>query len=89
MGKNLYSKGACYAAAVRDGQREWEYVYLGDNEMKLNVSLKVSAHGAAEFYTLISAGVSWYEAGETARCFWKARRRSHFGFGRRRADKRR
>ncbi len=62
MGKNLYAKGACYAAAIRDGQREWEYVYFGDHEMKLNVGLKVFVHGAAEFYTLIRAGVSWYEA---------------------------
>ena len=62
MGKNLYAKGACYAAAIRDGQREWEYVYFGDHEMKLNVGIKVFVHGAAEFYTLIRAGVSWYEA---------------------------
>lgn len=62
MGKNLYAKGACYAAAVRDGRQEWEYVYLGDHEMKLNVGLKVFVHGTAEFYTLIRAGVSWYEA---------------------------
>ena len=61
MGKNLYSKGACYAAAVLDGQREWQYVYLGDNEMKVNVSLKVLQRGVTEFYTLISAGANWYE----------------------------
>lgn len=62
VGKNLYSKGACYAAAVRDGKAEWSYVYLGDNEMKVNVSLKLINCGKTEFYTLISAGDNWYEA---------------------------
>lgn len=61
IGKNLYSKGACYAAAVQDKQLEWDYVYLGDNEMKVNVSLKVFNQGAIEFYTLLSAGDNWYE----------------------------
>lgn len=61
LGKNLYSKGACYAAAVLDGQQEWQYVYLGDNEMKVNVSLKVYNKGATEFLTLINAGDNWYE----------------------------
>lgn len=61
MGKNLYSKGACYAAAVQDGQKEWNYVYLGDNEMKVNVSLKVLNKDTIEFFTLINAGDNWYE----------------------------
>lgn len=62
MGKNLYSKGACYAAAVQAGKANWQYVYLGDNEMKVNVSLKVLNKGSMEFLTLISAGDNWYEA---------------------------
>ena len=61
MGKNLYSKGACYAAAIRDGKRSWNFFYMGDNEMKVNVSLKVLNQGKTEFYTLISAGDNWYE----------------------------
>lgn len=61
IGKNLYSKGACYAAAVRAEGYAWPYVYLGDNEMKVNVCLKVYNKGVLEFYTLISAGDNWYE----------------------------
>ena len=60
-GKNLYSKGACYAAAVIDRQREWQYVYLGDNEMKVNVCLKLYNRGKPELFTLISAGDNWYD----------------------------
>lgn len=62
MGKNLYSKGACYAAAVKAGGTDWDFVYMGDNEMKVNVSLKVRDLGKTELLTLISAGDNWYEA---------------------------
>lgn len=62
MGKNLYSKGACYAAIVLQDGKHWPYAYIGDNEVKMNVSLKVSNRRNMEFLTLISAGVNWYEA---------------------------
>lgn len=62
VGKNLYSKGACYAAAVRDGKMDWPFVYMGDNEMKVNVCLKLYNKGKMEFFTLINAGDNWYEA---------------------------
>lgn len=62
IGKNLYSKGACYAAIVREQKTPWQYVYMGDNEMKVNVSLKVKNGGKSEFFSLISAGDNWYEA---------------------------
>lgn len=61
MGKNLYSKGACYAAIVARDAENWHYAYLGDNEMKVNVSLKVSNRRNPEFLTLISAGDNRYE----------------------------
>lgn len=62
MGKNLYAKGACYAVMVAKGVIPWSYAYLGDNEMKVNVSLKVKNRSAEEFCTLISAGDNRYEA---------------------------
>lgn len=62
MGKNLYAKGACYAAKVKDKKEDWQFVYIGDNEMKINVSLKVRKKGSPQFFTLISAGENWYEA---------------------------
>lgn len=62
IGKNLYAKGACYALLVSRGILSWPYAYLGDNEMKVNVSLKVKNHGREEFFTLLSAGDNWYEA---------------------------
>ena len=52
MGKNLYSKGACYAAAGKcmTEENSWQFVYMGDNEMKVNVSLKVQSQGKQSFY---------------------------------------
>lgn len=61
IGNNLFSKGACYAAAVRDQEENWNYIYMGENEMKFNLSLKVSNKGTPEFYNLISAGKNWFE----------------------------
>ena len=62
VGKNLYSKGACYAGMVKDGIKEWPFVYIGDNNLKLNLSLKVIDRNEMNFVTLISAGNSWYDA---------------------------
>lgn len=69
MGMNLYSKGACYAAIVKAGHQPgadnapvWPFVYMGDNELKVNVSLKVRRLQKQEFYTLLNAGDNWYEA---------------------------
>lgn len=79
-GMNLYSKGACYAAAARAMEDKWNFIYMGENEMKFNLSLKVRDRGELAFYNLISAGKNWFEiSGEcdvilsdtTAIDFWK------------------
>lgn len=62
MGNNLFSKGACYAARTRDFETGWSFVYMGENEMKFNLSLKVKDKGELSFYNLISAGTNWFEA---------------------------
>lgn len=61
MGNNLFSKGACYAAKVRDNENDWNFIYMGENEMKFNLSLKVKNRGQYAFYNLISAGKNWFE----------------------------
>lgn len=62
MGNNLYSKGACYAGMARAFPEDWKFIYMGENEMKFNLSLKVREHGELAFFTLISAGKNWFEA---------------------------
>ena len=61
LGKNLFSKGACYAALVRQNEDNWPFIYMGENEMKFNLSLKVKDKGNLSFYNLISAGRNWFE----------------------------
>lgn len=68
MGKNLYSKGACYAGAVKDSLIDWPFIYIGDNEMKLNLSLKVIDGNEMKFKTLISAGEPWFDAFGECEC---------------------
>lgn len=62
IGKNLYAKGACYGAIVRRGQVSWPYLYLGENEMKINVGIRARVHGEMGYDTLIEGGESRYEA---------------------------
>lgn len=62
LGKNLFSKGACFAAEIYSGLIPWNYSYMGDNQMKFNISLKVRKNNEMAFHTLISAGDNWYEA---------------------------
>ena len=62
LGKNLFSKGACFAAMRMDDTKPQQFVYIGEHEMKCNVSLKVYERGNLSFFTLVTAGVPWYEA---------------------------
>ena len=61
VGKNLYSKGACFAAKARDLEDKWSFIYMGENEIKFNLSLKVKSKGALSCYNIISAGKNWFE----------------------------
>lgn len=62
VGKNLYSKGACHAGVVKDKKMEWPFVYIGANELKLNLYLKVLVRNEMQLYTLLTAGESWFES---------------------------
>lgn len=63
LGDNLYSKGACFAGKIKLGKFPWNYVYIGDHEMKMNLSLKVNDRNDMTFVTLVDAGENWYETG--------------------------
>ena len=62
LGKNLYSKGACYGGFIKDGKRDWPFIYIGDNDLKLNLSIKILENNVMKFFTLIDAGQSWYDS---------------------------
>ncbi|MCR5546198.1 MAG: hypothetical protein K6F30_06940 [Lachnospiraceae bacterium] len=61
-GKNLYSKGACYAGFVKDGNKPWPFVFMGDQELKVNLSLKVLKQNEMQFISLLDAGDNWFES---------------------------
>ncbi len=62
LGKNLYSKGACFGGYIKDGKRDWPFIYIGDNDLKINLSIKILDNNVMKFFTLIDAGESWYNA---------------------------
>ena len=45
-----------------EGWMKQSVVYMGENEMKFNLSLKVHDKGELSFYNLISAGSNWFES---------------------------
>lgn len=60
IGKNLYTKGAAFAAWKMDQKENWPYLYDCAYKLQTNVSLKVSANGSDTFLTLAAAGENWY-----------------------------
>lgn len=64
LGNNLYSKGACYAAAQRlSGTGPGtEYAFLGKDMIKANVGMHVQRRGQDAYLALLDAGTNWYEA---------------------------
>lgn len=61
IGKNLYSKGACFYGHIKNDNIPWNYYYMGSNELKLNVSLKVTEDNEKKFYVLQHMGESWFK----------------------------
>lgn len=61
-GKNLFSKGACYAGYVKNESPNWPFVYMGEQELKVNLSIKVLNHNEMQFISLLDAGENWYES---------------------------
>ena len=62
-GGNLYTKGACYAAMERSGMlRMPDQLFLGADMIRENMGMMMRLHGKESYYSVISAGVNWYEA---------------------------
>lgn len=64
QGRNLYSKGACYSAhdKMEPCSLNSDYVFLGDDKLKLNVGIKMIVRGQEEYMALADAGTNWYKA---------------------------
>lgn len=62
IGKNLYSKGACFYGYIKNESIPWNYFYIGNNELKLSVSLKVTENNEMKFYVLQKMGENWFKS---------------------------
>lgn len=62
IGKNLYSKGACFYGYIKNEHIPWNYFYIGNNELKLSVSLKVTENNEMKFYVLQKMGENWFKS---------------------------
>ncbi len=64
-GSNLYSKGACYGARAKSstaGMEHREFVYLGEDMLKVNLGLEAEKGGEAVCFSLLDAGMNWFDA---------------------------
>ncbi len=61
LGKNLYSKGACFYAYGDEKAPVNDFAYIGSHSLKANVSVKVLSNNSVELFTLANAGRPWYE----------------------------
>ncbi|MDY3249344.1 MAG: DUF5716 family protein [Candidatus Choladocola sp.] len=63
QGKNLYSKGACYAAMERAGLIAAKGIIFGGRDMiQVNLGMDLCIRGKETYYPLVNAGINWYEA---------------------------
>ncbi len=64
QGRNLYTKGACYSAMQRMGKKKRldQFLYQSDDLVTVNLSMQMEVRKKMSSYTLINAGISWFEA---------------------------
>lgn len=65
QGRNLYTKGACYAAMERlgVGRKLDNFLFFSDDMITTNLGMQMDIRGKNSNYLLIGAGVNWFEAG--------------------------
>lgn len=67
QGRNLYTKGACYAACKRLGVGNvlTNYLYKSEDMVENNISMQMTMRGKTSNYLMVSAGVNWFDAEHT------------------------
>lgn len=60
LGDLIHARGACMAAGEENGKRT--YLFLSEQTLLYNVGIKSSQGGEEGVYTIVSAGLNWYEA---------------------------
>lgn len=62
VGKNLFTKGACFSTLMKSKLFVWPFTYLGEYKMKFNLCFEAQKENQEILYTLVNAGENWYEA---------------------------
>ncbi|MDO4522013.1 MAG: DUF5716 family protein [Eubacteriales bacterium] len=67
QGRNLYTKGACYAACEKAGVQSMtaDFLYQSEDMVEMNLSMQLKVRGRQKEHLLVSAGQNWYEAVHT------------------------
>ena len=67
MGRNMFSKGACYCAKdkLSPSKVNKEHVFLGADKLKFNLGIKMITGGKEEYLAIADAGENWYDSGQT------------------------
>ncbi len=60
-GRNLFTKGACFAALDMGLGTDTDSRFIGEHEMKFSLKIKVTDRGVTGFHTVVKEGVVWYE----------------------------
>lgn len=61
-GQNLYGLGALQYSGLWLGEKKQEFLYLGEEQLRVNFFLKAIYQGKETDYEFISAELHWYEA---------------------------
>lgn len=63
VGRNLYTKGACYGAMQRVGEKIVDgFLYDSPDMIHFNIGMNMIIRGKESYYPVIVAGSNWYEA---------------------------
>lgn len=62
LGNNLYSKGACYTAVKRVEKKIVESIYIDENKLIHQISMKVRQGSVETSMPIVSWGNHWYES---------------------------
>ncbi len=71
QGKNLYTRGACYAGMLQKHQQEADTVYFCEYKIKEHIFLKVSRGDETFFCPLAEAGCNHHQVGKKLRILLK------------------
>ncbi len=77
---NLYTWGACHFSDDRNNgiDKRRSYLYLGMDKLRSNIGIRVSKVNEEIYYSLVEAGVNWYDVNEVTELYLGRERELRF-----------